>query len=133
MRTALDDYVGGVTIGGESVSNLRYADDTTLLANTKEELQQLIERVRVASEEAGLFLNVKKTKVMVIGEDQNPGIVVGGEMIEVVEDFNFLGSVITNKGGSTKEVKIRLATARRAATDLQKIWKSHDISKGTKM
>ena len=86
MHTALNNYVGGVTIGGESMSNLRYADDTTLLANTKEELQQLIERVRVAIEEASLFLNVKKMKVMVIGEDQNPGIVVGREMIEVAED-----------------------------------------------
>ena len=93
----------------------------------------MIERVRIASEDAGLFFNVMKTEIMACVNDDEPVMLtVGGQAIDVVQYFNFLGSYITNKGGSAKEVKRRLAIARQAAIELSKIWKSRDIAKRTK-
>ena len=100
-----------------------------LLAYSQAELQDLIERIRIASEDAGLLLNTKKTKIMACFNGGEPTLITaGGQAIDVVQYFNFLGSYITNKGGSVKKVRRSLAIARQAATDLSKIWKSHDIS-----
>ena len=82
MREALEEWETGISIGGRIVTNLRYADDTTLLAGTKEDLTEIVERVRRASEKAGLYLNVRKTKVMTTGDIGE--MTVDGKDIEVV-------------------------------------------------
>ena len=81
MRNALDGYSGMVSIGGRQLTNLRYADDTTLIARTASELQDLINRVKKGSEEYGLFLNVKKTKVMICGGNANQQVKADGDVI----------------------------------------------------
>ena len=104
MRDALGDFLGGVTIGGQRITNLRYADDTTLVCNSRKELMDLLRAVKIASEERGLMLNTKKTKIMVVdGErsDANDVFSLDGDVIEEVESFEFLGSVI-NTGDQTK-------------------------------
>ena len=88
-------------------ANLRYADDTTLLAGTKEDLTELVERVRRASGKAGLYLNVGKTKVMTTGDIGE--VTVDGKDIEVVTKFVFLGALITKDGLCEKEVRRRIA------------------------
>ena len=92
----------GITIGGRMVTNLRYADDTTLLAGTKEDLIELVERVRRTSEKKGLYLNVGKMKVMTTGDIGE--VTVDGKDIEVVTKFVFLGALITKDGLCKKEV-----------------------------
>ena len=104
MREALDGFTGGVKFGGSSITNLRYADDTTLICSSREELLALLKCIKEASEEKGLLLNAKKTKVMVIdrngtGED----FLIDGQKIEEVEQFEFLGSMIDNKSDSTSK------------------------------
>ena len=133
MRNALDGYEGQVSIGGRRITNLRYADDTTLLARTADELQDLIDRVKQTSEEYGLFLNVKKTKVMICGANNDQHVQADGEDIETVNTFNFLGSLIVDRGGSSQEIKRRLAMARTSAISLDQIWKDRGISRNTKI
>ncbi len=118
MRNALDGYSGTVSIGGRPITNLRYADDTTLIAKTASDLQDLIDRVKKGSEEYGLYLNVKKTKVMICGGNPEQQVQADGDDIEVVNTFNFLGSLIVNEGGSSQEIKRRLAMARTSAVAL---------------
>ena len=93
-------FTGHVSIGGRKITNLRYADDTTLIARSAEELQELIDSVKLCSEELGLLLNVKKTKVMICGGDVNQEVMVDGKNKVQVDSFNFLGSYISNEGGS---------------------------------
>ena len=82
------------------MSNLRYGDDTTLLATSAQDLEDLLEKVRRESERFGLFLNVSKTKMMVINQaEENPTIHAGGEEVEIVKQFNYLGAMITTEGG----------------------------------
>ena len=133
MRIALDGYEGQVSIGGRQITNLRYADDTTLIARTAAELQDLIERVKKTSEEYGLLLNVKKTKVMICGGTNDHRIQADEEDIEVVNTFNFLGSLIVDTGGSSEEIKRRLAMARSSTISLTSIWKDRGISRKTKI
>ena len=121
-----------MSVGGRQLTNLRYADDTTLISRTAPELQNLIDRVKSTSEEYGLFLNVKKTKVMIYGGSPNQPVKADGEDIEVVNTFNFLGSVIVDEGGSSQEIRRRLAMARTAAIGLTDIWKDRGITKTTK-
>ncbi|XP_072039577.1 uncharacterized protein [Amphiura filiformis] len=98
MREALDGFTGGVKFGGSSVTNLRYADDTTLICSSRGDLLAILKCIKEASEEKGLLLNAKKTKVMVIdrngtGED----FLIDGQKIEEVKQFEYLGSMIDNK------------------------------------
>ena len=106
MREALDKWDKGIGIGGRKVSNLKYADDTTLIAGNREDLIELIEKVESSSEKAGLYLNVKKTKVMATGELDS--IIVYGVNIEVVERFVFLGALITSDGQIDMELRRKL-------------------------
>ena len=110
--------------------DLRYADDTTLIATTKEGLDCLLGTVKEVSENFGLFLNFKIPKVI------NTGVVdkctVGNESLEVVDDFIFLGTEIDKTGTCSKEIKRRLVLGRVALRKLDKIWKSNDVSIGTK-
>ena len=91
MRLALTDYDKGISIGGRTINNLRYADDTTMLASTASELEILIERVRVESENYGLFLNVPKTRVMIINQSEEQPI-IHADTIAIVDQCNYLGS-----------------------------------------
>ena len=97
MREALEDWNGGISIGGRMITNLRYADDTTLIAETKNDLIAIMERVKLASEKAGLYLNVGKTKVMMT-EDQGE-MVVDGKYIEVYYSIKLYFPRISNNQG----------------------------------
>ena len=134
MRRALDNWDGGLSIGGWRLSNIRYADDTTLLATSLDELATILQKVKEESEAMGLFLNVAKTKLMVIGADQpdNP-LIVDKEEVERVAKFNFLGALITQDGGCKREIRRRLAMARSTMLKLSKIWADRGITKATKI
>ena len=101
MREASEEWEKGISIGGRMVTDLTYADDTTLLAGTKEDLIELVGRVRRASEKAGLYLNVGKTKVMTTGDIGE--VTVDGKDIEVVTKFVFLGTLIDYRGRTMRE------------------------------
>ena len=130
MREVLDRYEGGVKIGGKYINNLRYADDTTLICSSHEELLALLEAVKVASEKRGLLLNTKKTKVMVVDENwkEDNTFMIDGNNLEVVQHFEYLGSYINNKGDCSEEIRRRLALARNVVHGMQKLWKSRMIS-----
>ena len=113
------------------MTNLRYADDTTLLAGTKEDLIELVERVRLASEKAGLYRNVGKTKVMTTGDVGE--VTVDGKDIEVVTKFVFLGVLITKDGLCEKEVRRRIAMGKAAMGGLTSIWKDRGVTLETKV
>ncbi|XP_072050236.1 uncharacterized protein [Amphiura filiformis] len=115
MRDVLEDFGGGVTIGGQRITNLRYADDTTLVCSSKEELMDLLKAIKSASEQRELILNTKKTKVMIVDagrNDTDANFSLEGDFIEEVESFEFLGSIINTKSDCTQEIKRRLAIAR---------------------
>ena len=116
MREALEEWERGISIGGRMVTNLRYADDTTLLAGTKEDLVELVGRVRRASEKAGLYLNVGKTKGMTTGYIGE--VTVDGKDIEVVTKFVFLGALITE---DALRVRRRIAMGKSAMGGLTSI------------
>ena len=131
MRQAnLEELDIGVRMGGRKINNLRYADDTTLLAESKEELLQLVTSVIEKSAQAGLYLNLKKTKIMSTEEIEE--FEVDGEKIGVVRDFIFLGAKIEDSGSCKGEILRRLALGRAAMTGLTKIWKDKDITITTK-
>ena len=131
MREALDKWDKGIGIGGRKVSNLRYADDTTLIAGNREDLIELIEKVKSSSEKAGLYLNVNKTKVIATGELDS--IIVDGENIEVVERCVFLGALITSDGQIDMELRRRIAMGKSAMGSLRKIVKDRDLRLATKV
>ena len=134
MRRVLDSHVGGVSIGGWHLSNLRYADDTTLITPSLEELCDLLLKVKHESEALGLHLNVAKTKIMMIGEDtQTDPIIIENEEVEVVTKFNFLGAYISHSGGCQDEIRRRLALGRSAMDKLHKIWADRGVTKATKI
>ena len=131
MREVLEEWESGISTGGRMVSNLRYADDTTLLAGTKEYLIELVETVRQASEKAGLYPTVGKTKVMTTGDIGD--VIVDGKDIEVVTKFVFLGALITKDGLCEKEVRRRIAIGKAAMGGLTSIWKDRGVSMETKV
>ena len=121
----------GVKIGGRRATNLRHADDTTILAQTEEELQERLTKIKELSEEVGLHLNLSKTKVM-----NTTGVrefTLGNEVIEVVRSFKFLGAVITEDGLCETEIKQRLGMGRSVMQGLEKIWKDKNIKPDTKV
>ena len=131
MREALEEWEKVISIGGRMVTNLRYADDTTLLAGTKEDLIELVGRVRRASEKAGLYLNVGNTKVVTTGDIR--AVTVDGKDIGVVTKFVFLGALITEAGLSEKEVRRRIAMGKAAMGGLTSIWKDRGVTLETKV
>ena len=132
MRNAgLDESQAGIKIAGRNINNLRYADDTILMAESEEELKSLLMRVKEESEKAGLKLNIKKTKIMASGPITSWQI--KGEKVEAVTDFIFLGSKITADGDCSHEIKRRLLLGRKAMTNLDRILKSRDITLPTKV
>ena len=132
MRNArLDEAQAGIKIAGRNVNNLTYADDTTLMAESKEELKSLWVKVKEESEKAGLKLNIHKTKIMASGPITLWQI--NGEIMETVTDFILWGSKITTDGDCSKEIKRHFLLVRKAMTHLDSILKSRDIILPTKV
>ena len=132
MRNAgLDEAQTGIKIAGRNINNLRYADDTTLVAESKEELKNLLVKVKEESEKVGLKLNIQKTKIMASGPFTSWQI--DGETVEKVLDFIFLGSKMTVDGDCSHEIKRRLLLGRKVMTNLDSILKSRDITLPTKV
>ena len=136
MRCVLEEHHDGITIGGRRETNLRFADDTTLLCTSKEELLGLLKKVKEASMSKNLkLLNTQKTKIMVVDKDRErkEDFVLDGEKIEEVESFVYLGSLINTKGSSAQEIRRRLAMGRGAVQNMVSIWKSRGMSLGLKV
>ncbi|KAF7249746.1 RNA-binding protein 6 [Varanus komodoensis] len=132
MRKAeLDESQVGIKISGRNINNLRYADDTTLMAESEEELNSLLMQVKEESAKVGLKLNIKKTKITASGPLTSWQI--DGEEMEVVTDFIFLGSKITADGDCSQEIKRRLLLGRKAMANLDSILKIRDIMLPTKV
>ena len=124
-NTGLEDTQAGIKIAGRNINNLRYADDTTLMAESEEELKNLLMKVKEESEKAGLKLHIQKTKVIAFGPITSWEI--DGETVETVLDFIFLGSKITADGDCSHEIKRCLLLGRKAMTNLDSMLKSRDI------
>ena len=127
----LDEAQAGIKIAGRNISNLRYADDTTLMAESEGELKSLLMKVKEESEKVGLKLNIQKTKIMASGPITSWQI--DGETAETVSDFIFLGSKMTADGDCSHEIKRHLLLGRKAMTNLDSILKSRDITLPTKV
>ena len=131
MRNAgLDEAQAGIRIAGRNINNLRYADDTTLMAESEEELKSLLMKVKEESEKVGLKLNIQKTKIMSSGPITSWEI--DGGKVETVSDFIF-GSKITADGDCSHEIKRCLLLGRKVMTNLDSIFKSRDITLLTKV
>ena len=135
MRCVLEEHHDGITIGGRRQNNLRFADDTTLLCTSKEELLALLKKVIEASKSQNLLLNTQKTKIMVLDKsrEMKEDFVLDGENIEEVESFVYLGSLINIKGSSAQEIRRRLAMGRGAVQNMVSMWKSRGMSLGLKV
>ena len=130
-NTGLEEAQAGIKIAGRNINNLRYAEDTTLMAESEQELKSLLMKVKEESEKVGLKLNIQKTKVMVSGPIASWEI--DGETVETVSDFIFLRSKITADGDCNHEIKRRLLLGRKVMTNLDSILKSRDITLPTKV
>ena len=132
MRNAgLEETQAGIKIAGRNINNLRYADDSTLMAESEEELKSLLIKVKVESEQVGLKLNIQKTKIMASGPITSWEI--DGETVETVSDFIVLGSKITADGDCSYEIKRHLLPGKKAMTNLDSIFKSRDTTLPTKV
>ena len=126
MRNAgLEETQAGIMIAGRNINNLRYADDTTLMAESEEELRSLLMKVTVESEKVGLKLNIQKMKIMASGPITSWEI--DGETVETMADFIFGGSKITADGDCSHEIKRRLLLGRKVMTNLDSVLNSRDI------
>ena len=134
MRNAgLEETQAGIKIAGRNINNFRYADDTTLMAESEEELKGVLMKVKEESEKVGLKLNIQKTKIMASGLITSWEI--DGETVETVSDFIFWGSKITADGDCSHEIKRRLLLGRKVMTNLDiqpSIFQSRDITLLTK-
>ena len=127
MRNAgLEEAQAGIKIAGRNINNLRYADDTTLMAESEEELKSFLMKVKEESEKVGLKFNIQKTKIM--ASSLIISWQIDGETGETVSDFIFLGSKITADGDCSHEIKRRLLLGRKSMTNLDNILKSRDIT-----
>ena len=139
MRNAgLEEAQAGIKIPGRNINNLRYADDTTLMAESEEELKSLLMKVKEESEKVGLKLNVRKTKIMACGSITS--LEINGERVERVSDFNFLGLQNHCRWYCSHEIKTTTTTTkthsllgRKVMTNLDSIFKSRDITLPTKV
>ena len=131
QNARLDEAQAGIKIAGRNINNLRYVDDTTLLAESEEELKSLLMKEKEESEKSGLKLNIQKTKIMASGPITSWEI--DGETVETVRDFIFLGCKITADGDCSHEIKRRLLLARKVVTKLDSILKSRDITLSIKV
>ena len=130
-NTGLEKAQAGINIAGRNINNLRYADDTTLMEESEEELKSLLMKVKEESEKVGLKLNIQNTKIMASGPITSWEI--DGEIEETVSDFIFLGSKITADGDCSHEIKRCLLLGRKVMTNLDSIFKSREITLPTKV
>ena len=131
QNARLDKAQAGIKTAGRNINNLRYADDTTLTAESEKELKSFLMKVKEESEKAGLKLNIQKTKIM--ASSLITSWRIDGETMETVTDFIFLGSRITADGDCSHEIIRRLLLGRKAMTNLDNILKSGDIALLTKV
>ena len=132
MRNAgLEEAQAGIKIAGRNINNLRYADDTNLMAESEEELKSLLMKVKEESEKVGLKLKIQKTKIMASGPITSWQI--NGETVETVTDFIFWGSKITADGDCNHEIKRCLPLGRKVMTKLDSIFKSRNMTLPTKV
>ena len=131
QNARLDEAQTGIKIVGRNINNLRYANNTTLMAESEEELKSLLMKVKEESEKVGLKLNIQKTKMMASGPITSWEI--DGETMETVSDFIFLGSKITADGDCSHEIKRCLLLGRKSMINLDSILKSRDITLPTKV
>ena len=132
MRNAgLEEAQAGIKIAWRNINNLRYADDTTLMAESEEELKSLLMTVKEESEKVGLKLNIQKTKIM--ASSLITSWQIGGETVETVTDYIFLVSKITADGDGSHEIKRRLLLGRKVMTSLDSMLKSRDSTLSTKV
>ena len=131
MRNAgLEEAQAGIKIAGRNINNLRYADDTTLMAENEEDLKILLMKVKEESEKVGLKLNIQE---MIMASGPITSWEIDGETLEIVSDFIFLGCQITADGDCSHEIKRRLPLGRKVMTNLDSILKSRDITLPTKV
>ena len=130
-NTGLEEAQAGIKIAGRNINNLRYADDSTLMAEDEEELKNLLMKVKEESEKIGLKLNIQKMKIMSSGPITSWEI--DGETVETVSKFIFLGSKITADGDCSHEIKRPLLLGRKVMINLDSIFKSRDITLPTKV
>ena len=132
MRNAgLEEAQAEIKIDGKNINNLRYADNTTFMAESEEELKSFLMKVKEESEKVGLKLHIQKTKIMASGPITSWEI--DGKIVETVSDFVFLGSKITEDGDCSHEIKRHLLFGRKVMTNLDSIFKSRDITLQTKV
>ena len=130
-NTGLDEAQAGIKVVRRNINNLRYANDTTLMEESEDDLKSLLMKVKEESKNIGLKLNIQKTKIMASGPITSWQI--DGETVETVADFIFLGSKITADGDCSNEIKRSLLLGRKAMIDLDSILKSRDITLPTKV
>ena len=130
-NVGLEEAQAGIKIAGRNINNLRYADDTTFMAESEEELNILLRKVKEESEKVGLKLNIQKTKIMASGPITSWEI--DGITVETVTDFIFWGSKITADGDFSHEIKWRSLLGRKVMTNLDSIFKSRDMTLSTKV
>ena len=130
-NTGLEEAQAVIKISGRNINNLRYADDTSLMAESEEELKRLLMKVKEESEKVGLKLNIQKTKIM--ASSPITSWQIDGETVETASDFIFLDSKITADGDLSHEIKRRLLLGRKLMTNLDSIVKSRDITLPTKV
>ena len=126
QNVRLDESQVEIKIAGRDINNLRYADNTTFMAESKEELKSLLMTVKEENEKVGLKLNIQKTKI--IASDPITSWEIDGEIVETVSDFIFWGSKITAEGDCSHEIKRHLLLGRKVMTNLDSIFKSRDIT-----
>ena len=131
QNARLDEAQAGIKIVGRNISNLRYADDTTFMAESQEEPKSLLMKVKEESEKVGLKLNIQKTKIMASGSITSWEI--DGETVETVRDFIFLGSKITADGDCSHEIKRHLLLGKKVMTNIDSVFKNRDITLPTKV
>ena len=131
QNAGLDEAEAGIKIARRNINNLRYADDTTLIAESEEELKGLLMKVKEESGKVGLKLNIQKTKIMASGRITSWEI--DGETVETLSDFIFLGLKITADGDCSHEIKRHLLLGRKIMTNLDSILKSRDMTLPTKV
>ena len=130
-NSGLEESQAGIKIAGRNINNLRYADDTTLMAESEEELKSRLMKMKEESEKVGLKLNIQKTKIIASGPITSWEI--DGETVETVRDFIFGGSKITAGGDCSHEIKRHLLLGSKIMTNLDSIFKSRDITLPTKV
>ena len=130
-NSGLEETQSGIKIAGRNINNLRYADDTTLMAESEEELKSLLMKVKEGSEKVGLNLNIQKTKIM--ASCPITSWQIDGETVETVSDFIFWGSKITADGECSHDIKRRLLLGTKVMTNLDSILKSRNITLPTKV